>query len=325
MYFSRLRWLILLLLLPPIAQYSLSLARRRRRRRLIPHAKERIIIIGASSGIGREIAHQYAARDAFVCIVGRREDKLEAVRNECADLLPSRDHAKIIQISADCSDPAEMLRIKDYVVKEWNGIDTVIVSAGVSALSPLLAIAGEDPRAVSTSGPNLEGLTRVRDVSSAAFQGNFMGPLLSAVAFVPLLTRSSSSPALLLISSIAAVIPAPTRTLYAASKGASLLLYQALSIEHPEIKFTSVIPYTVEGDFRASAVDGGMIRENLTKVSPKIHSLKKKDVARDCIYAVDTGARTVWLPGTFRLAHLLYWIIPAAIDAGARRKYNFKA
>ncbi len=52
------------------------------------------------------------------------------------------------------------------------------------------------------------------------------------------MTRTSASPSILLVSSLAALVPAPTRGLYAATKASSLLLYQALSIEHPRIAFT---------------------------------------------------------------------------------------
>lgn len=61
------------------------------------------------------------------------------------------------------------------------------------------------------------------------------------------------------------------------------MLYQALSIEHPSITFTHCVPSTVEGDFRASAVDGGTVRE----ADPNKSGLKREDVARRCVKAVD--------------------------------------
>ncbi|KAF9519945.1 hypothetical protein BS47DRAFT_1336680 [Hydnum rufescens UP504] len=48
---------------------------------------------------------------------------------------------------------------------------------------------------------------------SVLWQGNFFGVLLSAAAFIPLLERTSSSPSILLVSSVASLIPAPTRAL----------------------------------------------------------------------------------------------------------------
>jgi short-subunit dehydrogenase len=97
------------------------------------------------------------------------------------------------------------------------------------------------------------------------------------------------------------------------------VLYQALSIEHPNITFTSFMPATVEGDFRASAVDSGPVRE----LDPNAHGLKREDVARRCIDAVDDGEKAVFMPAHMRFGHLLYWVWPAFVERAAKRKYNF--
>ena len=137
-----------------------------------------------------------------------------------------------------------------------------------------------------------------------------------------MLTNTSKSPSILLLNSLASVIPAPTRTLYASTKAASLVLYQALSIEHPKIAFTVCMPSTVEGDFRASAVDGPIEAEASDSNN---HGLKREFVAKRCIEAIDKGEKTVFIPVTMRFAHLLYWIMPSLVEWGARRKYNFSA
>ena len=134
-----------------------------------------------------------------------------------------------------------------------------------------------------------------------------------------MLIQTSQAPSILHVSSLAAVIPAPTRALYASTKAASLLLYQSLAIEHPGIRFSLVMPSTVEGDFRASAVDGGPVREK----DPNKHGLKREAVAQRCIQAVDNNEKTVFIPGYMRLAHLLYWLVPRFIERQARAKYNF--
>lgn len=66
--------------------------------------------------------------------------------------------------------------------KEWNGLDTLVLSAGVSALQPLLSVAGL--KGSDAGMADIEGLNRVRDVAAAAMRGNFTGPLLSAVTYV---------------------------------------------------------------------------------------------------------------------------------------------
>lgn len=135
-----------------------------------------------------------------------------------------------------------------------------------------------------------------------------------------MLMRTSSSPAILLVSSAAAIIPAPTRALYASSKAASLLLYQALAIEHRNIAFSFVLPSTIEGNFRASAVDSGPVRES----DPNKTGLKTDYVAKRCIDAVDRRVRgNVVIPWYFNLGHIMYYLWPARIERAAAKKYNF--
>jgi len=152
----------------------------------------------------------------------------------------------------------------------------------------------------------------------------------------------SSSPSILLLSSVAAVIPAPTRALYAATKSASLLFFQSLAIEHPKIAFSLILPGTIEGSFRTNAIDlspstatpvsaetapppnnDGLGRAGKASSSnPLAAKLTQDAVARRCISAVDHGDRTVWMPGWYRYAHALYWIVPWVIERGAKKKYE---
>jgi short-subunit dehydrogenase len=81
------------------------------------------------------------------------------------------------------------------------------------------------------------------------------------------------------------------------------------------------MPATVEGDFRASAVDSGPVREK----DPNKHGLKREDVARRCIEAVDRKEKTVFMPRFMRIGHLLYWLIPSYVEKKASLKYNFES
>lgn len=70
---------------------------------------------------------------------------------------------------------------KAYITAAWEGVDTVIVAAGVSSLRPLLEVSGVH---LPGEEPTLDGVQRAVDVSSAAMRGNFSGPLVSAVSLV---------------------------------------------------------------------------------------------------------------------------------------------
>ncbi|GJE92116.1 NAD(P)-binding protein [Phanerochaete sordida] len=310
----------------------LALRRRWNPKRLsvLPKHQERVVILGATSGIGRVLAQQYAKRGARVCVVGRRAELLAEVKTECcilrdpsierSSILPASHVAQndaIFAVQADLTAPEDAIHTVGLLRSVWGGVDTVIICAGVSSLRPLLEVAGVERPGEDVS---LTGIRRIREVSDAAMKGNFTGPLLSAVSLIPLLESTSRSPSVALISSAAAIIPAPTRSLYCASKAASLILFQSLAIEHPKIKFTNVMPATVEGDFRASAVDAGPVRES----SPNKHGLKRDYVAQRIIKALDYGEKEVFLPWWFvRLGHLFYWIVPSVIEVFSRKKYNF--
>ncbi|KAJ4485230.1 hypothetical protein J3R30DRAFT_1327633 [Lentinula aciculospora] len=295
---------------------------RRHRATVIPHGEERVLILGASSGIGREIARQYAARGATVCVVGRRMDKVTAVMEKCKNSLG---------LSADITIVKDMVRVRTVLEKEWAGVDTVIVAAGVSATRPLLEVAGVGLQ--QDSDASEEGIQFAINAAETAARSNYLGPMIAAISFIPLLKRSSKSPSILLISSLGAVIPAPTRTMYGSTKGASLLLYQALAIEHPSISFSFVLPSTVEGDFRASAVDQEPLPENLPaqvanerttlNSTNSTSGLKVYRVAQRCIQAVDYSEKIVFIPHIMRLGHLVYWIWPSLIERKAMKKYGF--
>ena len=93
-----------------------------RRPRTLPRVQERVLVVGASSGIGRAIAHEYAAAGARVCIVGRRRDELNAVADECANRLPrgaaawsSDKRDRVLALPGDFSKADDMLAVRDIV------------------------------------------------------------------------------------------------------------------------------------------------------------------------------------------------------------------
>lgn len=195
-------------------------------------------------------------------------------------------------------------------------------------------MAGSTKDSPQTTAP---GIKRAGEVALAALAGNYLGPLLSAVTFVrfiiplpfnwfthtgtmqiPMLESTSPSPSICQISSIASIIPAPTRSIYGSTKAASFILYRSLSIEHPRINFSIVCPATVEGDFRSSAVDLGDVRESLKG------ALKAEYVARVCVKAVDDRTKLVLLPRAYWLINLVSWILPSVVERGASKKYNFQ-
>ncbi|KAH7104737.1 NAD(P)-binding protein [Auriculariales sp. MPI-PUGE-AT-0066] len=288
------------------------------RYKLVPPAGERVLVVGASSGVGKEVARMYASRGARVCLTGRRFDELQTARAECAQLGAADARA----IRMDAADAGDLLHVRDELEKHWGGIDTVVISAGVIALKPLLAVAGLN-HDIQTNGwkpaPEMtrKGIEHTQEVALRAVRGNLLGPMSTLLTFLPMLSTTSMRPVVLLLGSTASLIPAPTLTIYAATKSASLTLFRGLSIEHPEVKFCSVLPGTIEGSFQSSAVDGGTIRESLE------NALTRKTVASVIVRAVDNETRTTVLPTEHLLAFIFRFIWPSYIDGLARKQYKF--
>lgn len=80
-----------------------------KRKRIIPEYCERVLILGASSGIGATFARKYAARGAAVCLVGRNAERLDIVARDCR-VLTSKFRWK------DCKGSEQQ---KDVPVLEW--------------------------------------------------------------------------------------------------------------------------------------------------------------------------------------------------------------
>lgn len=166
---QRLRLLgaLLALAIPTIHQLRRITARRRKLA-----SAERVLILGASSGVGHAVARQYARRGARVCVVARRTDKINALSAECGE--------GCIGVAADMSVVDDMVRVRETIAREWGGLDTIHVCAGVSALQPVMALAGVegDEDAVG------KGIQSAVDVTGKAVQGNLFGPLVAALTFV---------------------------------------------------------------------------------------------------------------------------------------------
>ena len=85
----------------------------------IPKTGERVLILGASSGIGRTMARQYAERGAHVCVVGRRETQILEAEHECrqAQVLHGVQAHKgdILALPADFTNADDMVRVRETI------------------------------------------------------------------------------------------------------------------------------------------------------------------------------------------------------------------
>ncbi|SRR6266478_9052339 len=92
--------------------------RRDLRPAVLPPGAERVLILGASSGIGRTLAHRYAERGAKVCAVARRGAELEVVLSECQALaapVSSSESDPVLTVCADITRAKDLITIREVI------------------------------------------------------------------------------------------------------------------------------------------------------------------------------------------------------------------
>jgi NAD(P)-dependent dehydrogenase (short-subunit alcohol dehydrogenase family) len=174
----------------------------------------RVLVVGASSGIGREVAVQLGAGGARVVLAARRVDRLaEAVAAVSAG---GGDGARAV--ACDVREPAQCDAVVAEAVAELGGLDAVVYA---TAVDPLVRLVDTD-------------LDRWRQV----YETNVFGASLVTRAALPHLTESGGR--MVYISATSVGRPLPGMGAYETSKAALDELVRAWRGEHPEIGFCNV-------------------------------------------------------------------------------------
>ncbi len=109
---------------------------------------KKIIIIGASSGIGKEIAERYASKNCLVGITGRRTALLEGIKKTHPN--------NIILKTMDICENSATEKLQELVA-EMDGIDTLFINSGYGKFAETLDPAIE----LQTVETNVKGFTNV--------------------------------------------------------------------------------------------------------------------------------------------------------------------
>ena len=184
----------------------------------------RILVVGASAGIGEAFARSAAAAGAQVCVSARRLDKLQEL---CAEL--GSGHA----VAADVADAGQCASLVASAVEHLGGLDLVLYTAGAARLAPL-----ESADA---------------DAWRVSYDVNVVGPALVAQAALPHMTRDGM---IAFLSSEGVHEFRWGLGTYAASKAALDTTITYWRNEHPDRRFSRiVIGATMPTDFGNNFTD----------------------------------------------------------------------
>ena len=164
-----------------------------------------VLLTGASSGIGAELARQLAAAGARLALVARDTTRLEQVAAECRAL-----GADALVVTGDVSLEPSCAAVVATTVAHFGRLDVLINNAGLGA---------------SGRFDEITDLT----VFDTLMRVNYLGSVWCTAHALPHLTRSGGQ--IVAISSLTGLTGVPKRTAYAATKHAMAGFFDSLRIE----------------------------------------------------------------------------------------------
>lgn len=252
-----------------------------------------VLVTGASSGIGKAVALEFARRGARLALVGRNEPALREV-NLQIQALGQTAHFFACDLAQVEKIPA---LLNDIELKFSGRVDVLVNSAGIAVL----------------------GL--IEDVPLEAYahnlQINFLAPLALIKAVLPGMRRKKSGQIINILSG-AASRGLPGVSAYCVSKFALNALTESLRVELAPFGITviSISPGLADTGFAGRAVVYGRFKANTAQGRGALAD----DVARAITDASLRGDRSLTLSWRTRLArHLNYWA-PGLLDRLLRRQ-----
>jgi short-subunit dehydrogenase len=206
--------------------------------------RKTILITGASSGLGAEMARQFAARGHDLALCARRTEKLEALRDEIHQTQPNA-HIEIRDL--DVTDDGQVFEVFQAFKADFGRIDRVVINAGLGKGAPL-------------------GTGRY-DANKQTAMTNFVAALAQAEAAMEIF-REQNDGHLVMISSMSAVRGMPKAlATYAATKAGVAHLAEGLRAElyGKPIKVTVLYPGYIRSE----------MNEKVTQSTPLMASTEK--------------------------------------------------
>lgn len=229
---------------------------------------KRVVISGASSGIGLETARMLASRGAEVCLTARGEEALSLAAEDVGE--------RAWTWPCDVSDAASVGALVEQVRSRWGALDGLVNNAGSAPMARLDETSDE--------------------VWEACFAVNVRGPFLLCRELGQLL-HGGNSPAVVNISSTLAERAIPGMAAYNASKAALNQLTKSLAMEWaPDVRVNAIMPAVVDTPIHASR---GISAEQLDAMG-EMHPMKRvgrpHDVAAMITFLLSD--ESAWMTGT---------------------------
>jgi short-subunit dehydrogenase len=214
-----------------------------------------ILITGASSGLGAEMARQYAALGYDLALCARRTDRLDALAVQVTTAHPGR---RVVVKALDVNDHDAVFEVFEEFRAELGGLDKVVVNAGLGKGQPL-------------------GTGRF-DANLETAQTNFIGALAQTEAAAGIF-RAQARGQLVMVSSFSALRGMPRNiTTYAATKAAVAHLAEGLraDLHGTPIKVTVLYPGYIVSEMSGTSAKTPLMASTEKGVRAMVEAIEKE-------------------------------------------------
>lgn len=247
-----------------------------------------VVITGASSGIGKACAFEFASKGANVVLGARKFNELEIIE----DYIKSKG-VDAFSVKTDVKNFEDCKNLIDKTVEKYGKIDVLINNAGISMRS-------------SFEDLDLSVIKEVMDT-------NFYGTVYCTKIALPYLLKQKGT--VIGISSISGLTPLPGRTGYCASKYAMDGFLKTLRLENMKkgLNVLIVHPGFTNSNIRKSALNkNGLPQIETPRNEEKMMSSER--VAKKIVEATLKHYRDLILTNQGKLVVWLYNIFPGFTD-----------
>lgn len=274
-----------------LKKYNIQMPKIKKRENIIklkPKFNDKVVIItGASSGIGKACAFEFADNGAKIVLAARRENELKKVKNQI-----KKQGGEALYIKTDVKNIDDCKNLIDKTVEKYGKIDVLINNAGISMRATF-----EDL--------DLSVIKELMDT-------NFYGAVYCTKFALPYLLKQKGT--VIGISSITGLTPLPGRTGYSASKHAMEGFLNTLRLENlKKLNVLIVHPGFTSSNIRNMALDkNGQAQKETPRDEEKMMSSER--VAQIIAKATYKQERDLILTPQGRLVVWLHKNFPSITD-----------
>lgn len=253
-----------------------------------------VLVTGASSGIGRELAWQLGQAGAKLTLAARRKELLENL----AQRIAATGRAKPLVIACDVAQEGDLQKATAETVRQWGKLDVAIANAGFGVVGPLKKLSMEDYQ--------------------RQFETNVFGVLRTIYATLPEIEKNKGNIAI--VGSVSGWTASPGASPYAMSKFAVRALANSIT---PELRLCGVRVTLISPGFVASEIRrvdnrGTLQEEAKDPIAPWLVMPTEK-ASRQILRAIAKGKREAIITGHGKALVFFERFMPWMLRAVARK------